>query len=226
MKISEITRPEEIENAEPLLTRAGYQDLQHSVGHTRGTFARVYSKPDKNYVVKVFQQEDYAYRRYLNLITSVRNPHFPVLRGKPMRVSNFIYGVRLELLQPFMMAYNHERLTMDQYLKGLQDLERYDDHPSSIEYSKNQVAKATAELRPEMKQALDLIFQHCIQGQPKTIVDLHPHNVMMRGDTIVIIDPIAYGRESDTTPRLPDFDKWPAYRQNQPAPMPAWIGYQ
>jgi hypothetical protein len=222
MKIIEITRPVEINDADKILRGSGYEDLQHSVGHTRGTFARVFMKPGQNYVLKLFDMKDFAYRRYLGLITSVRNVHFPVVRGRPVRVSNFYYGVRLELLTPFDKSRNDERKTMDRYLDTLMDMDENQSASHRAVYEP--VLQSYSErLHPETKQALDLIYGYCLKGHSGTIADLHMHNVMMRGDTIVIIDPVAYGNESNKTPYHSTFDKFPAYVANKPVAQPNWL---
>ena len=207
MIIDEITRPQEITQASSRLQQGGFRDLRDDPGHAPSTFGVVLARPDYPFVIKLFEQEDYAYRRYLKLITSVANPHFPKLRGKPIRVNNIYYAVRLELLEPIVDRESNDlRNFMDYYLEALKA-----DIPDRIQ-------SYADTLPPTAKQACDLIYQHCIKGQVSTVVDLHRYNAMKRPTgEIVIIDPIAYGRSTDTTPKHPTFEKFPV----RPSPRSA-----
>jgi hypothetical protein len=207
MRITEITRPEEIEDAAKILARAGYRDLKDDAGYTQGSFSTIMHRPGDPFLVKLFVQEDYSYRRFLKLITSVRNPHFPVLRGQPIRVSNFYYGVRIEKLDPFPETGDMASLRyyMEGYLQNLQA-------GNPVEYMDEWIPES-------IRTALGLINQYCIQGHPGTIVDLHKYNVMLRGSVPVIIDPTSHDDPSVATPKMGTFDKFPAWKAKQAMPV-------
>lgn len=178
MRIVEITRPDQIEDASRLLWRSGYRDISNEPEHTSGSFSDVLYRADLPYVVKLFLATDTAYLRYLNLIRSVRNPHFPLVRGQPVRVNARYYGVRLEKLTPLAgREAETTRYWMESCLVYL-----------AAGNWRN--AKASAEnLSPSEKSAMAQIYRSCIRGHP-VFVDMHKFNVMMRGSTIVLIDPV------------------------------------
>lgn len=181
MKITELTRPADIEQANRVLNRSGYRDITKEPGHGGGgAYAEVLWRADLPYVVKLFVKSDEAYLRYLRLITSVSNPHFPIVRGRPMRVNDSYYAVRLERLTPIVGGpAENLRYFMEQCLEGL------------TERDADRMRAAAQHLPQSAKTAIAHIYRWCIQKYPGTVIDLHKHNAMLRGNTIVIIDPIA-----------------------------------
>jgi hypothetical protein len=179
MKIIEITRPENMKQAVSHLSTAGYEDLRTKPGHdTLNKYSTVLYRPNMSYVVKIFTSQDIAYLSYLKLITSISNPHFPVVRGKPIKVNDEYYGVRLEYLTP-LSIYNDDdmRARANSYLKALQR-----NNTDDIELFAQDIPQT-------LKSSLDLIYDRCVKGTSFR-VDIHGYNAMMRGDTIVIIDPM------------------------------------
>jgi hypothetical protein len=177
MKIIEITRPEHMHQAINHLSMAGYEDLRTKPGHdTLNKYSTVLYRPNMPYVVKIFTSQDIAYLSYLKLITSASSPHFPIIRGKPIRVNDEYYGVRLEKLTP-VHGDSEMVWRADSYLTALQN-----NDIDKIELIRQYIPRT-------LKSSLDLIYDRCVKGTSFR-VDLHGYNAMMRGDTIVIIDPI------------------------------------
>jgi hypothetical protein len=94
MKITEITRPSNIRDAKFILSRNGYEQLGH------GVYGTVFAKHNEPIVLKLFGAEDTSYVAFLNLITKVKNPHFPVVKGKPIKINDEYWAARLERLEP------------------------------------------------------------------------------------------------------------------------------
>lgn len=98
MKYREIlneARPETRVLANDVLLRSGY----HMMGS--GSYATVYEKPGAQYVLKLFDADDLAYLAFVHLAQNVRSPHFPLLRGKPIRVTPEYYAIRMEKLSEY-----------------------------------------------------------------------------------------------------------------------------
>jgi len=156
MRIYELFRPQSIDDAGDILMQAGYQEIGI------GAYSNVYHKPGEQFVLKLFKSADIAFRHYLDLITKVSNPHFPVVKGRPIQITPEYYGVRMELLQP--MPLNTE-----------QQFQQIDwDHPENVPGT--------------LGQALQLIQQYVFSNSG-VVPDINISNVMLRGNTMVIIDP-------------------------------------
>ena len=123
MKISEITLPKTRENAQTILSRAGYETLG------KGAFASVYEKPGRPYVIKLFSKEDDAYRAFIDLARKHPNKHFPKFFGKLIQFPDF-YGIRMEKLAPYT---GNSRYIRDYILFGEDDTEEIMYHPELAE---------------------------------------------------------------------------------------------
>lgn len=208
MKISEIltelTRYDRQYEVESRLSDAGYTHIGS------GASANVYTKPDIDYVIKIFDSKDTGYLRFLDLIQKVENVHFPVIRGKPMLINSNTYGVKLEKLTPFVYeGYYRSLLTYINYFVN-EIVYDYKSTNANYLYSKENTLRLTPEKInhmnilydnmaekwkkfeqqfPELSTAIKLIVKYVLiplDGR----ADLHNYNVMMRGKTLVIIDPI------------------------------------
>ncbi len=219
VRIDELTRPEYRYEAERLLWAAGF----HSLGS--GAFASVFGKPGSPFVVKLFDKDD-AYRHYLRLILSVSNPHFPVVKGRPMQITEEYWGVRLELLEPIEGFNIQLAKAAKQYIVGFLDIretERYDYlKATDAEYAafakhysnnpkdlmRTNSADRAGDRRnmavfeqhyPDLAEACQLIVQKVLIPADAN-GDLHVGNFMARGTVLVITDPIGFsGEESPTT---------------------------
>lgn len=195
MKIFELTRPAQHHNAEDLLRRAGY----HHMG--TGAFGRVWRKPDKNFVVKLFK-EDPCYASYVRLIKQHSdNPHFPKVIGPIMKIGKetpntyAYYGVRLELLsrenpddyydQTQNSIYGFIRLVRE-YLYNPNIVKNQDYYEEYILLFNHY---------PRLKEALNLLYQfsntHVARAERPCRVDIKIPNILMRGDIPVFTDPVA-----------------------------------
>lgn len=156
MRINELFRPQTIEDAGDILQRAGYQEIG------AGTWASVYHKPGAQNVLKLFKSGDIGFQHYLNLITRIRNPHFPVIKGRPVQITPQYYGVQMELLQPMSPQIEAQFGQIDW------------DHPQNVPGT--------------LGQALQLIWQY-VYSNSGVIPDINISSVMQRGNTLVIVDP-------------------------------------
>ncbi len=231
MKIVEITRPKNSVAASNILIRHGYVQL----GST-GAFGRVFAKPDEPYVLKLFNAQDSSYLQYLKLITTVQNPHFPIVKGKPMKITDKYWGVRLERLEPItgnnnqlldhIVAYilRYSKLKFMERIKYRYAMGKqgpYDDREDVAAGTKiaaeRQKLHVFEEHYPELATACRLINDYVLRGDNP---DLHDENVMQRGPTLVITDPAAYTEDFDLnlsgTTKQPDlFPTKPSWNDQQ-----------
>lgn len=125
-----------------------------------GKYASVYGNPKYQYVVKVFMK-DSAYLRWINFCLKNRNNRFvPKIKGKVVRLTPYVYAIRLEKLEP--TSFSGEFAT--EYQKWMKD----------SNYKSND---------KEIQVVLDYF------GKNKKLLDLHGENVMSRNGQLVIIDP-------------------------------------
>ena len=203
MRIDELTRPETDMGVDLLLRRAGYENLGH------GSFANVYQKPGKPYVLKVFTSEDTGYLAYLDLIRKHQdNPHFPKIYGKLVSISPEYYAVRMEPLQKYVYGAQSDYV-------DVQDISIYLNHwdqpivPGYVEG-----AREFMEENPLLQEACDLIIEHLVG---RFTLDMSkPENTMLRGTTVVITDPIWDHRDKKKR-RSPDVRKWGSFSK-RPVP--------
>jgi hypothetical protein len=204
--LGEFTRPATIYDAEFKLNSAGWSNAG------AGVFGKVFAKPNKNYVLKLFKQ-DLAYRKYLDLITSKENKHFPKLRGLPIKVNDNYSAIRIEKLEPFKGQRGAQAgeiwLQARNYQDNLKVLDKIDSDrmrgtaPGHVggrynDKSREDIIKKLDKVSskyPELADALDLIHKHVYKATGANY-DLHDGNIMFRGKTMVITDPVAYGKTS------------------------------
>lgn len=151
------------------LNQLGYR--QYSIGE--GFYGRVYARPQDNYVIKIFRQ-DRGYTRFLQYIRENRtNPYVPKLRGKIIKLPNNFNLVRIEKL---------ETIPYELWGEILFAANKPDDQnrTKDIDQRYPGLLAFIAELKEMVKYS------------GKTLhFDLHRNNMMMRGDTPVIIDPFS-----------------------------------
>jgi hypothetical protein len=152
-----------------------------------GHYAEVFSKPNIDYVVKVFER-DSAYLAYLDLITKYPNSHFPKIKGA-MWISREYNGVRLEKLLPMQpVSVDGYTVSISGMLNAYLIEKRYT--LNSIQVRNRELSKIYLADKPELVEALDLIHNGLIVRH-NCGLDLSDHNIMMRSDgTPVIIDPV------------------------------------
>lgn len=80
---------------------AKFNDFMLNHGFTRlgeGAFGAVYEKPGYPWVFKVFHG-DPAYLDFLNYaLKNQQNPHIPQFKGRPFKITNNTYAIRMEKL--------------------------------------------------------------------------------------------------------------------------------
>jgi hypothetical protein len=213
--VQEITRPDRQDSASKLLQSKGYKTLGS------GYYATVLGKPETPHVLKLLDSTDKGYLEYVALAMAVENPHFPKFRGKPFRVTREYYAVRLERLTPindnvckkYGFKYNYQLLRIlgsitESAKRGNQgnlsdndflEMEFLFDDDTGYSDSENHVSpnelarlkyENFKETHPELVNACILIGKHVDSSRS---IDIHGGNVMMRGDTLVITDPVCFG---------------------------------
>lgn len=149
------------------LDELGYR--KYSIGS--GYYAQVYARPEDNYVIKIFR-EDPGYARFLQFIkTQANNPYVPKLKGKIINLPNKYSLVRLEKLS---------RIDIDLFKK----IEFAAFNPYDTE-----LVSEINEKYPGLLKFIESLLDQTRGG--RIAFDLHRGNMMMRGDTPVIIDPFA-----------------------------------
>lgn len=172
-----------------------------------GSFATVFWHPSWNFVYKIYE-EDSGFAKYVDFcMANPNNPHLLKVLRPPRKVHAFhsrkketsstIWAVKLEFLtdltKPAMQTIQSGRLWT-----AVQD---YMENDGEINFS---------ELAKGNEAIIKLFSQYDMIGLVQTLADLsydvdvppfdfdlHHRNVMMRGDTIVIIDPLV-GDETDS----------------------------
>lgn len=173
--VNEIARPLTRRDADAVLRGAGYRCLG------TGSFAAVYRKPGASYVLKVFAAADRAYAAFIALAKQhADNPHFPRFFGRIVQVTPGYHAIRMEPLTP----YRYDETLIAFYLRH-RDWTPQDPHShmamqlgDALEY---------LEEHPRMREALDLIIDNLLGGYE---TDMKQDNLMMRGSTVVVTDPV------------------------------------
>ena len=140
-----------------------------------GGYGIVFERPGYPWVFKVFNN-DPGYMAYLNYVIHHQNlSAVPKIKGRPIRINNNTYAVRMEPLYKLRseLAWELNNAPTD----GLKSSE-YKEFVVMIEQHWPDVATVLADL-PN------------ITGKFKLYLDLHDENVMQRADgTPVITDPL------------------------------------
>jgi hypothetical protein len=192
MRLTELSIPHDREELSLELMVAGYSPLGS------GDFADVYHKPGAAYVLKVFEPRDEAYRAFLTLARSHQdNPHFPKIIGKLVNIKNKWFAVRLEKLE----RYRYDSTLIYRYIRWRDERGKHD--PQGMFAMELEDAFEFMEEYPKLQEACDLIIDNLLTqgGQslaghvPDFRQDIRNDNIMMRGNTIVIVDPIVPNKE-------------------------------
>lgn len=145
-----------------------------------GAFGEVYEKEGYPWVFKVFHG-DPAYLDFIQYaIAHQGNPHVPKIKGKPFRIDDKTYAIRIEKLYPWSGYF--EKQTDDNM--GLQDFLRWWKPPVTqvqTEFLKRHNASGLIEV-------LNGLAALCSSKNYR--LDLHAGNTMRRGNTLVIADPL------------------------------------
>jgi len=164
--LNEMTIPPTRHKADTVLAKAGWGILGI------GCFAYVYGKPGVPYVLKLFDNNDAAYKDFINLVNANPNPHFPKFHKGLVKVNDTYSAVRLEPLTPYRGS--------DRFIEYIIDYTKFkEDESEFFEYD------------DEFRHACDLIRENLL---PRYRLDIKDVNLMMRGKIVVMTDPVTSGR--------------------------------
>jgi hypothetical protein len=195
--VSEITLPDfrkDLEgrgenSAEKKLTNWGYEKAGS------GTFADVYTKPGTDKVLKVFDDEDRGYLQFIRFVKKNPSPNYPVFLSKLIKVSHWIYAIRIEKLTP--IGGNYHGVSKEDLLETLRRMARFNDWDQMIaeiaergdKLSQPEIIELLTYFKKTQPGLLDAVKLVVNNTKKKTEIDFHDENIMLRGDTIVISDP-------------------------------------
>ena len=187
MKINELYKPKEIDNLRKYWISSGAEDENSkeriydvyeiidnvmkkygfdSIGE--GAYATVYSNPEYPYVLKVFFK-DSAYLKWLSFCRMHQNnKYIPKIKGKPIRIINDLWAVRLEHLSSIDNTPGGEQT----YNEFMESFSKYKTTPEN-----------------EMDDDLSVVFEFLYSHGSK--LDMHEENIMFRKKQLVIVDPMA-----------------------------------
>jgi hypothetical protein len=102
-----------------------------------GSFGAVYDKGDK--IIKIFTSKDSAYLAFVSMVLKHKdNPHFPKMYGKPIKISDEYYGIKMEKLE--VGEVNPEYIS--EYINNIKHGISDDDiNPKIIKFIKSQGEK-------------------------------------------------------------------------------------
>jgi hypothetical protein len=156
-------------------------DLMSKYGFSQvgsGSRSRVYKK-SHDFVVKVFKQTDQAYKDWVLLSIKYRdNPHFPRIIGKPVKIGEGYYAIRLETLQ----EVDYSDYVILSKLLAIEDPDWKDQimlDPKLSDY---------VDQFPNLIKAISVI-KRFEDRHRDYMLDIHRDNIMMRNRTPVFIDP-------------------------------------
>ncbi|MCK9532592.1 MAG: hypothetical protein M0R77_18945 [Gammaproteobacteria bacterium] len=176
--LNELDMPRTRGLAGNILKSNGYEKIG------RGAYASVWAKPGENTIVKIFDNDDSSYKKFINLTLSNPNDHFPKIKGKMFQINDRYTAIRIERLEPVDKA-KYIQLGLAPVYNYLNYVKNSRSHMSP-EGTETMLAKIDEldKNQPGIKKALDLIAKNF------EYFDFNPDNVMLRGNTIVITDPV------------------------------------
>jgi hypothetical protein len=147
------------------------------IGH--GQFSLVYANPKFDYVLKIFTQDTPGGIEWLEyVVANQKNPFLPRVYGKMWRISATAYAVRMERLMPF-------KSKTDPVFAKYIDPELQSRHWEEIFVEENTEFLETN--WPDLAAAFETILE---LSQYNGDDDLNLSNIMKRGDSLVITDPV------------------------------------
>lgn len=177
--LDEITRPVDMYDADEVLNNSGYEQIG------RGHFAKIYAKRGSDHVLKLFASHDMSYPRFVNMTIQNPNTHFPQFKGKMMKITDTYYAIRMEKLSPISVN------SLDQsILKLMREYINHQVDDSFRPFPRMETMSRLEKMQPGITEACDGVAELLKQGGAISL-DLHSGNVMKRGNTLVIIDPVS-----------------------------------
>jgi hypothetical protein len=155
-----------------------------------GHFGSVLVNPGKDYVYKIFYDDDVAYRRYVEWVhRNSRNDFVPKI-GKVIRVpgTDDIFLVKIEKLEP-VTNVNDPRF--DRYINLDNGNPRFDQYIDP-EYNGNPQDHDKITMALESLFRFDKEFNEIVSFAMEVgELDIHYENVMWRGKDLIVTDPVA-----------------------------------
>lgn len=179
-----------IEQADAIAKKYGF------TRYGKGEFAGVYGKPGYNFIIKLFAIEDHGFQEYLGFVrTHQSNPYVPKLKGKPVKVTPTVAAVQMEKLTPVRiqgLVNRFEELVMD--YDGIMSYWKDPNAPSDswADYDYDSKTLEILKFFPNVRTDANLqeICQYLTNFYGD--IDIHAGNLMMRGDQLVVTDPLAF----------------------------------
>lgn len=174
------------------LARKGYR-LQ-SLGD--GLYSQVFAKPGGKYVYKLFTVKDTGYLEYLKYaMANQYNPHVPRIFGKPIKIEmpgnrDHTHGqqfliVKLERLKEY---YNGNPTPDINVIMDVMDWLHDSKTKKTMSRKQHDLAQSVKKNYPDLFKILEWLYE--LQRATGKNPDLHTGNVMLRGNTVVITDPL------------------------------------
>jgi len=164
-----------------------------------GLYARAYTSDATPYVVKIFRMNDGGYLSYLHVMSElgIKNPHLPVihrviLHRKPNEPYQSIGVVYMEKLTPGTLSECND---WGQPIGERSEHEKVTTRLSNAawELPNKGIPEGTEHFEAEVLTLISLACEHGQKFHPDADVcyDLHTGNIMWRGNTWVVTDPLS-----------------------------------
>ena len=139
----------------------------------QGSFSEIYIKQGYPWMFKLWSH-DQAYLWYITWAAKNQDiPNVPRVKGLPVKIAKDTYVVRLEKLRA-RSSYDHKQLaTLLHSIESLDDLSKED-----VQWLRSEYPGIYEILRVIQRAGTDFVL------------DLHSDNIMMRGQTPVLADPV------------------------------------
>ena len=139
-----------------------------------GSFGAVYEKPGYPWVFKIFNN-DPAYLAWIEFaLKNQNNPHVPKFKGRPFKITDKAFAIRMEKLEHSDTAIESVRNLLKRW--------------NGTTLTGHQAQYLDDVGIPDMTPILNGIA--AISVRQNLSVDIHEYNVMSRGGEPVIVDPL------------------------------------
>lgn len=159
-----------------------------------GSFSTLWIHPNYDYILKVFVNEDQAYKMWATVaMQNQNNPHFPkFVSRKVIKITDSYYAIRMEKLDSVVGEKYYDNIA-DQIRSCIIFAKQKNKTCAEILESGGNYDKLrdyiddNIQLLPAIETLKDIVTKYSSQFY----LDLSSHNIMLRGETIVLTDPIA-----------------------------------
>lgn len=174
MRLFELNRPSSILAARRVLDTAGYDQIGD------GANALVFAKYGSPFVLKLFNNTDTGFPWFVNYTKKIPSQHWPKFRSGLIRVTADYSAIRVERLTEVSESYSNE---LEDLLNELVWCVQQTMPDKTMLYDvKNAFPETFFEDVYKMLEAAE---------KSGHAIDLHSGNIMMRGDVMVVIDPLS-----------------------------------